>query len=117
MKMGLRALLPCNAFIGRAWLLSSKMTVWLYKRMIIPKITYAAIAWWYILDVALARYELERLQRAACIMITGAMRTNPTTKVLETLLDLPTFGMAVESAAHSNIPPIKARSEKPRNRT
>ncbi len=39
-----------------------------------------------------------RLQRAACIMITEAMRTTPT-KVLEMFLDLPTLGMAVEFTA------------------
>ncbi len=50
------------------------------------------------MDIALARTELERLQRAACIMITGAMRTTPT-KALEMFLDLPTLCMAMESAA------------------
>ncbi len=49
------------------------------------------------MDIALARSELERLQKAACIMITGPMRTTPT-KVLEMFLDLPTLGMAAESA-------------------
>ncbi len=43
------------------------------------------------------RSELERLQKAARIMITGAMRTTPT-KVLM-FLDLPTLGIAVKSAA------------------
>ncbi len=97
-KKRLRVLLSCNAFIGRAWGLSPKMKRWLYKRMIIPKITYAVVVWWYIMDIALARSELERLQTATCSMITGAMRTTPT-KVLEMLLDLPTLTTAVESAA------------------
>ncbi len=66
--------------------------------MIIPEIAYAAVAWWDIIDIALARFELERLQMAASIMIQGAMRTTPT-KVLEMLLDLPTLGTVVESAA------------------
>ncbi len=50
------------------------------------------------MDIALARSELERLRRAACTMITGAMRTIPT-KVLEMLLDLPKLGTVVETAA------------------
>ncbi len=49
------------------------------------------------MDIALARTERERLQRAACIMITAAMRTTPT-KLLEMFLDLPRLGMSVESA-------------------
>ncbi len=47
------------------------------------------------MDIALARPELERLQKTACIIITGAMRTTPT-KVLEMFLDLPSLGTAVE---------------------
>ncbi len=49
------------------------------------------------MDIALAKSELKRLQRAACTMITGAMRSTPT-KVLEMLLDLPTLGTVVEFA-------------------
>ncbi len=49
------------------------------------------------MGIALARSELEHLQRAACTMITGIMRT--LTKVLEMLLDSPILGIVVESAA------------------
>ncbi len=66
--------------------------------MIIHKIMYAAAAWWDMMDIALARSELEGLQRAACTMMTRAMRTTPT-KVLEMLLNLPTLGTAGESVA------------------
>ncbi len=59
---------------------------------------HVSVAWWDIIYIALARSELEHLQRAACTSITDEMRTTPT-KVLEMLLDLPTLGMAVESAA------------------
>ncbi len=97
-RLRLNALWSCNAYIGKTWGLSPKLSLWLYKRMIIPKIIYAAVAWWNSMDIALARSELERLQRAACIMITGAVRTT-STKVLQIFLDLPTLGMVVESAA------------------
>ncbi len=83
-----------NAFVGKTWGLSPKMALWLYKRVIIFKITYAAVAWWDRMDIVLARSELERLQRAACIMIIGTMRTTPT-RVLEMFLDLPTLGTAM----------------------
>ncbi len=48
------------------------------------------------MNIALARSELECLQRATCLMITGIRRT--TIKVLEMLLDPPTCVMVVESA-------------------
>ncbi len=63
-KKGLRVLRLCNAFIGRVWGLEPKMTLLLYKRVIIPKITYVAVAWWDIMDIPLERSKLERLQRA-----------------------------------------------------
>ncbi len=50
------------------------------------------------MDIALARSKLERLRRAACIMISAAMRTTPT-KVLEMFWNLPTLRMAVAAAA------------------
>ncbi len=74
------------------------MTLWLYKHVIIPKITYAAVTRWDIIYIVLARAELKRLRRAACTVITRAMRTTPT-KVLEMLLNLPILGTAVEFAA------------------
>ncbi len=48
------------------------------------------------MDITLTRSELEHLQRTACIMITGAMRTTPT-KVLEMFLDLPILEKMVKS--------------------
>ncbi len=59
----------------------------------------------YCTDVTLPWYggavstwtELQRLQRAACIMITRTMTTP--TKVMEMLLDLPTLSTVVQSAA------------------
>ncbi len=50
------------------------------------------------MNIALARPELEGLQRTACTMINGAMRTTPT-KVLEMLSDLTTFRTVVEFTA------------------
>ncbi len=97
-KKGLKALWSCNEYIGRTRGLSPKMALRLYKCVIISKITYEAVAWWVGMYTALTRSELERLQRVACIMITGAMRTT-LTKVLEMFLDLPTLGMVVESVA------------------
>ncbi len=95
-KKRLRALRLCKAFIARVWGLSPMMALWLYKRVIIPKITYATAAWWNRMGIALARSKLEHLQRAACIMITATLRTT-STRVLEMFLDLPTLETAVAS--------------------
>ncbi len=110
-KKGLKTLWSCNAYIGRTWGLLPNMALWRYKRVIIPRITYAAVIWWDGMDNALARSELEHLQRAAFIMITGAMRTTPT-KVLEMFSDVPTLVCSTDGS----IPPTETKSEKPRNR-
>ncbi len=65
------------------------MALQLYKRVIIPKIIYAAAAWWDGTDIALARFEQERLQRATRITITGAVGTTQS-KVPEMFFDLST---------------------------
>ncbi len=62
------------------------------------------------MDIALTSSELECLQRAACIMITGAMRTTPS-EVLEMFLDLPTLRAAVVCSTDGSIPPAKTKSE------
>ncbi len=75
-KKGLRALWSYSGFIGRDWGLLSKMTPWLYKCVIIPKITYVAAVWWDIMDIAVARSELEHRRRPhalSCVYI--GMRT------------------------------------------
>ncbi len=108
-KKGLKALWSCNAYIGRTWVLSLKMALWLYKCVIILKITYAAVAWWDGMHIALTRSKLVRLQRAACIMITGAMRTTPT-KVLKMFLDLPTLVCSTDGSILST----ETKSKKPR---
>ncbi len=50
------------------------------------------------MDIALAWSKLVHLQKATCIIITGAMRTTPK-KALEKLLNPPTLRMAVGYAA------------------
>ncbi len=67
----------------------------LYKHVVIPKVTYAVVLWWSRAEVTSTRTELQRLQRAACIMITGAMRATPLGKALE----LASFSIVVEAAA------------------
>ncbi len=62
----------------------------------IPKVTYAAVIWWSRIEAALARTELQHLQRAGCIMVPGAITS---TKVLEMLLDLPIRSTVLEPAA------------------
>jgi len=41
-------------------------------------ITHAAVVWWPRVELGVAREMLARVQRLACLAITGAIRTSPT---------------------------------------
>jgi hypothetical protein len=53
-----------------------------------PIITYAAMIWWPRLKYKTSQAKLSKLQRLACLGVTGAMRTAPTAAT-EVLLGLP----------------------------
>jgi hypothetical protein len=55
-----------------------------------PIIINAAIIWWPRVKLKTSQAELRKLQRMACLGITGAMRTAPTT-AMEVLLGLLPF--------------------------
>ncbi len=100
-KKGLKALWSCNAYIGRTWGLSPKMALLLYKRMIIPKITYVTVAWWDGMDSALARSELERLQRAACMYYDQRGCENNSNKSVGDVLESANQGRMVNTGSSS----------------
>jgi hypothetical protein len=53
-----------------------------------PIVTYAATVWWNRVKLRIRRAELSKLQRMACLCITGAMRTTQTAAI-EVLLEVP----------------------------
>ena len=59
----------------------------MYTAIIHPSLTYAAVVWWPRGKLKTASRQLEHLQRLACLLITGALRTPPT-KALEIIVDL-----------------------------
>ena len=71
-----------------AWGLGPKVVHWLYVSIIRPSVNFASLVWWPGCQTAGAKKKLSRIQRLACLGITGAMRTNPTTAV-EALICFP----------------------------
>jgi hypothetical protein len=69
-----------------------------YTRGVRPIITYAATIWWPRSKIKTNQAELSKLQRMACLGITGAMRTAPTA-VMEVLLGLPPLHLQMEAEA------------------
>jgi ribonuclease HI len=64
-----------------------KMIHWSYMAIIRPIISYAALVWWPKTKQKAAQALLLKIQRLACLSITGAMKTCPTA-AMEALLDL-----------------------------
>jgi hypothetical protein len=71
---------------------------WIYTAVVRPIVTYAATVWWPRVKLKTSLAELSKLQRMACLRITGAIRTAPTA-AMEALLGLPPLHLQVETEA------------------
>jgi hypothetical protein len=66
-----------------------------------PMVTYASFVWWQRTELKTAHAELQKVQRLACLLTIGAMKSAPTI-ALEAMLDLPPLlGMVKKEAAQS----------------
>ena len=71
--------------IGTRWGLGPQMCDWIYEVMVKPMITYGAVVWWRATGTGAVRKKMDALQRQACLITTGAIRTTPTA-AMEALL-------------------------------
>jgi len=69
---------------------------WLYISVIRLSITFASLVWWPGCQTASAKKKLSRIQRLACLGITGAVHTTPT-RTMEALICLPPVELVVQS--------------------
>jgi hypothetical protein len=74
----------------------------IYTVVVRPIVTYAATVWWSRIKYGTSKAELSKLQRMACLGITGAIRTVPTTAI-EVLLGLPPLHLQLEAEARAGI--------------
>ena len=82
----------------RKWGLQPRMALWIYTAVIRPMILYAAFVWWTRTLQVTTQASLRKLQRLACLVVTGAMRSTPTV-ALEALLDLPPLHSQIQCEA------------------
>ena len=85
---------------GVTWGLKPRVVHWLYVAIIRLSVTFASLVWWPGCQTASAKRKLSRVQRLACLWITGAMRTTPTNAV-EAHICLPPLELVVQSEARS----------------
>jgi hypothetical protein len=79
----------------------------MYTAVVRLIITYATTIWWPRVKLKTSQGELSKLQRMACLGITGAMRTAPTA-AMEVHLGLPPLHLQVEAKANDQ---WKSKSE------
>jgi hypothetical protein len=90
----------CRKAYGVTWSLRPRVVHWLYISISRPSITSASLVWWPGCQMASAKKKLSRVQRLACLGITGAMHTTPTNAV-EALICLPPLELVVQSEVRS----------------
>ena len=84
--------------VGKTWGLSPRVTSWLYSAIIRPMICFAAVVWWPRVELGIAKQHLGRVQRLACLSITGALHTTPTI-AMEVLLAMPPLHIHIKMEA------------------
>jgi hypothetical protein len=97
-----RAFWTCRGTFGKTRGLSPQVVYWIYTVVVRPIVTYAATVWWPRMKYRTSRAELSKLQRVACLAITGAIRTAPTAAI-EVLLGLPPLHLQLEAEARAGI--------------
>ena len=74
---------------------------WNYATVVKPVLTYSAMVWWLRVRYSVSRIELSRLQRLACLLIMGIIKTVPTTAM--DVLGLLPLHVIVEVEAQAGI--------------
>lgn len=92
------SLWQCRRVVGRTWGFSPRIMRWIFTAVVRPMLTYAACVWWHKASGTLPKKLLVGVQRTACLAITGAMKTAPTS-ALEVLSGLTPIDIFIEQVA------------------
>ncbi|XP_061725440.1 uncharacterized protein LOC133531320 [Cydia pomonella] len=106
----IRTLYQCKRAVGKNWGLKPGMIYWIYKAVILPRVLYGAVVWWHRAHIKEYQRDLTKVQRLACLMMTGAMRTTPT-HAMEVMLGLKPLWIEVEKRATEQWYRMKACKE------
>ena len=75
---------------SKSWGLKPSYTLWIYTQIIIPAISHGCVAWSHRLKCSTLANIFNRVQRAALLLVTGALNSTPTCylDILASLLPL-----------------------------
>ena len=77
------------------WGLRPKVVHWLCVAIVWPTTSFASLVWWPGCQTASTKSKLSKVQRLACLGITGAFRTTPT-GAMEVLVGLPPLDLLIQ---------------------
>jgi hypothetical protein len=97
-----RAFWTCKGTFGKTWGLKSWVVHWVYTMVVRPTITYVTMVWWPRLKFMMSQAKLSKLQRLACLGVTGTTRAAPTAEI-EVLLGLPHLHLKIAAEAQAGI--------------
>jgi ribonuclease HI len=101
-----KALWASRAMVARNWGLSPKVMMWIYKQIVLPRLTYGCIVWWHRGRLKGEINKLENVQRIALMMVTGANRSTPTCGLAallgETPLHIKLKTLAIKTCSRMN---------------
>jgi hypothetical protein len=100
------SLWACRRACGMGWGLGPKVVHWLYVTIVHPTISFASLVWWPGCQTASTKNKLSKVQRLACLRITGAFCTTPT-GAMEALVGLPPQDLVIQGRGEvSGTPPL-----------
>jgi hypothetical protein len=100
----------CRRAMGKTWGLKPKVTLWLYKAVLLPRLTYAAIVWRSRVEKMKTRNLLKSLQGNYLRAAIEAMKTTPT-EALEVVLCIPPLDKTIIYTARLTAYRLKCQGE------
>ena len=113
-KKATRAFWQSRSAIGKTWGLTPKVAHWLYKITLLTSICYGSIVWWQATSKVFIARKLTKVQRLACLSITGAMRTAPTV-ALELIVGFRPITVHIQATAAATAFRLQNVGMRPRN--
>jgi hypothetical protein len=88
----------CRRAVRKTLGLSTKVVAWLYTSVVRLILLYVSLVWWKRVELKNYQKRFSHLQRMTCSVITGCMRSSPTS-ALEVMLMLPPLNLFIKQEA------------------
>lgn len=98
MNKAIKVFWQCRSAFGKSWGLRPIVLYWMYVAIVRPILCYGSMVWSHRTKTGAVNKKLTKVQRLACLSITGVMTSTPTA-ALEVLLSLSPISMFVREQA------------------